>query len=86
MADPRDPRGRKPRLTLHPCPSCGAAAGEPCRSRSGKVLPNGHGARRELAGLPARGDRARKIARLALDGGGDPVAALRRIAGEGDDD
>lgn len=45
-------RGPKFKLLLVPCvDECGAAASEPCRSASGKIIPRGHAQRRRDAGL-----------------------------------
>lgn len=121
---PRDPRGRKPKLLLHPCPACGADIGAYCVRSTGKPSTEGCSERRALAGLPVRDrgavarariadleaqvqalrddlaaerDRsaliaralaeaagARTLARITLDGGGDAVAALQKIASRGD--
>ncbi len=44
-------RGRPPQLLRVACPTCGATINAYCRSRAGKVLTNGHTARRDAANL-----------------------------------
>ena len=73
-------RGRAPKLLLAYCPTCGAGAGVYCRSSTGKVLANGHRARRERAGLEAAKSSPGSSARPPTDSADELVSAIKRAA------
>jgi hypothetical protein len=80
-AGPR--RGRAPKLLLAYCPTCGAGVGIYCRSSTGKVLANGHRARRERAGLEAAKSGPGPSARPPTDSADELVSAIKRAARAG---
>lgn len=73
-------RGRTPKLLRVACPTCGAVVNAYCRSSTGKVLANGHQARREAADMgPAKsglGSNTRPPATSA----DELVSAIKRAA------
>jgi len=76
-------RGRAPRLLRVACPTCGAGVGAYCRSGVGKVLTNGHRARREAAGLEAAQSGPGSSARPPTDSADELVNAIKRAARAG---
>lgn len=76
-------RGRSPRLLRVACPTCGAGVGVYCRSSTGKVLANGHRARRERAGLEAAKSGPGPSARPPTDSADELVSAIKRAARAG---
>ena len=73
-------RGREPKLLRVACPTCGAGVGAYCRSSTGKVLANGHRARRERAGLEAAKSSPGSSARPPTDSADELVSAIKRAA------
>ena len=76
-------RGPAPKLLRAACPTCGVGVGVYCRSSTGKVLTNGHRARRERAGLEAAKSGPGSSARPQTDSADDLVSAIKRAARAG---
>lgn len=76
-------RGRAPKLLRVACPTCGAEVGAYCRSGVGKVLTNGHSARRDAAGLEPAQSGPGANARPPADSADELVGAIRRAAEAG---
>lgn len=76
-------RGRAPRLLRVACPTCGAGVGVYCRSSTGKVLANGHRARREAANMDPAQSGPGSSARPPTDSADELVSAIKRAAGAG---
>jgi hypothetical protein len=80
-AGPR--RGRAPKLLRAACLTCGAGVEVYCRSSTGKVLANGHRARRECVGLGAAKSGPGPSARPPTDNADELVGAIKRAARAG---
>ena len=76
-------RGRAPRLLRVACPTCGAVVNAYCRSSTGKVLTNGHRARREAADMDPAKSGPGSSARPQTSSAEELVSAIERAAGAG---
>lgn len=76
-------RGRAPKLLRVACPTCGAVVNAYCRSSTGKVLTNGHRARREAADMDPAKSGPGSNTRPPTDSADELVSAIKRAAGAG---
>ena len=73
-------RGRAPKLLRVACSTCGAGVGVCCRSSTGKVLTNGHRARREAADMDPAKSGPGSSARPQTSSAEELVSAIKRAA------
>ena len=76
-------RGPAPKLLRVACPMCGAVVNAYCRSSTGKVLANGHQARRDAANMDPAKSGPSSYARPQTDSADELVSAIKRAARAG---
>lgn len=73
-------RGRTPKLLRVACPTCVAVVNAYCRSSTGKVLANGHSARRDAANMDPAKSGPGSNTRPPATSADELVGAIKRAA------